>query len=109
MVARMDDQAARLAALDQQVDALLDDYRAAIDSGKHAEAEAILDRRDEVALEAGLIRGAIEQAQLAAAARRALAGALVDLDLDPVHPITTTRAGLKLPGGITLALQRRAA
>ncbi len=103
MVTHMDDQAARLAALDQQVDALLAAYHAAIAGGKHAEAEAILNQRDEVALEAGIIRSAIEQTQTAAAVRLALAGALVDLDADDAPPITTTRAGLKL-GGITIRI-----
>lgn len=108
----MDDHASqtdRLASLDKRVEALLDDYRAALALGAHTEAEAILDRRDAVAREAGVIRAAIEQAQVVAAARLALAGALVDLDLDPVQPITPTRAGLRLPGGLRLDLRRRRA
>jgi len=108
-VTTTEDTGARLAALDQQVDALLDDYRAAIARGDHAAGEAILDRRDEVAREAGVIRAAAEQASTAAAVRLALAGALVDLDLDPAQPIAITRAGLKLPGGITIRVSPRAA
>ena len=98
-----------LTDLDRQVADLFASYREAVARGDNLGAEAILDQRDEVARQANAIRRQVERGATAAAVRLALAGALVDLDLDPVRPITTTRGGLKLPSGILLALPGRAA
>lgn len=100
----MDDFGTRLAALDREVDALLEAYRAALAKGDHAEGDRLLDQRSEIARLANTLRRQVEQTKTVAAVRLALAGCLTALDVDEVAPITATRAGLKLPGGITIRL-----
>ena len=88
---------------------MLAEHHAAAARGDLAAAAAILDERDRIAHEAAIIRTSVERARTVARVRLALAGCLVGLDLDPVHPITSTHTGnLKLPGGITIALRREA-